>query len=81
MSQLQSVMALCDGIRRTHIWFKILEGDNSGIKISIARYDSDYSESFQNQIESLEEGEVYLLDLEYYGSSEWELLDFKRRYQ
>lgn len=45
-------------IKRTYIWLEVLEGEDAGIRVSVPRYSSAYSDKIQEQVNSLSKGEI-----------------------
>lgn len=49
---------LVSGIERTHVWLEVLQGDDTGIRVSIPLYSKKQNEEITKILHSLEEGDV-----------------------
>lgn len=49
---------------RTHIWLKVLEGPDEGIKLSIPLYSDFYTSELENEIQRLSQGNVIRASLQ-----------------
>lgn len=47
----------------THIWFKVLEGPDQGLKLSIPLYSKEYSETVEEDVHSLSQGDLVCASL------------------
>lgn len=45
-------------VNQTYIWLEVLEGEDSGIRVSVPRYSSEYSDELEQRVNNLSEGNV-----------------------
>lgn len=49
---------LVHSIQKTHIWLEVLEGVDMGMRLSVPRYSSNYSDKLEQKVNNLSEGDV-----------------------
>lgn len=47
----------------THIWLKVIEGPDVGLKLSVPLYSDKYSEELESQIHQFSQGDLVCLSL------------------
>lgn len=48
------------GVRRHHVWLEVLEGEDTGMRVSIPMRSEEYDEDIREMVQSLEGGMIVL---------------------
>lgn len=69
------------GKKQNHVWLEVLEGPDTGVRVSVPKYSSAYSAEVEQKVTGLSTGSVHVFVLESESKSppQWRVHSVKPR--
>jgi hypothetical protein len=68
------------GGTNNHLWFQVLEGEDSGMRVSVPLFHKEYDRDIESKLDSLDDGDIVVASMRREGrDSKWRITEVREQ--